>query len=85
METKISTKGQVVLPSGIRRRLGLQAGDSLDAKLDGDRVVLTPKKGRGRRARIVKDPITGLPALSAGAEATGLTSAQVGEILAEFP
>ena len=81
----MSTKGQVVLPGRIRRRLGLQAGDSLDAKLDGNRVVLTPKKGRGRRARIVKDPITGLPALSSSGEAPGLTSTQVREILAEFP
>ena len=41
-ETKISTKGQVVLPSPIRRKLGLRAGDSLDAKVEGDRIVLTP-------------------------------------------
>jgi len=36
MQTKISTKGQVVLPGPIRRRLGLQAGDPLDAKVEAN-------------------------------------------------
>ncbi|PYX46369.1 MAG: hypothetical protein DMG79_16700 [Acidobacteria bacterium] len=31
MQTKISTKGQVVLPGPIRRRLDLRPGDPLDA------------------------------------------------------
>lgn len=84
METKLSTKGQVVLPSRVRRRLGLQAGDSLEAELDGDRVVLTPKRRPRPRARIVRDPITGLPALTLSG-APVLTSAQVQAILAEFP
>jgi AbrB family looped-hinge helix DNA binding protein len=30
MQTRVSTKGQVVLPAPIRRRLGIQAGDPLD-------------------------------------------------------
>jgi AbrB family looped-hinge helix DNA binding protein len=85
MQTKISTKGQVVLPSGIRRRLGLQPGDALDADLDGERIVLTPRRSRRATARIVKDPVTGLPVLTAGADAATLTSEQVREILAEFP
>jgi len=42
MVTKISTKGQVVLPSAIRRRLGLQPGDPPDVNAEGDRIVLTP-------------------------------------------
>ncbi len=85
MQTKISTKGQVVLPSGIRRRLGLQPGDALDADLDGERIILTPRRARRATARIVKDPVTGLPVLTAGADAATLTSEQVREILAEFP
>jgi AbrB family looped-hinge helix DNA binding protein len=85
MQTKLSTKGQVVLPSRIRRRLGLQPGDSLEAKLEGERIVLTPRRALRRNARIVKDPITGLPVLTAGADAPRLTSAQVHEILADFP
>jgi AbrB family looped-hinge helix DNA binding protein len=85
METKISTKGQVVLPSGIRRRLGLQPGDSLEAKLEGEHIVLTPRRAARRSPRIIQDPVTGLPVLSAGANAPKLTSDQVQEILADFP
>lgn len=69
MVTKLSTKGQVVLPSQIRGRLGLQPGDPLDARVAGDRIILTPqKKPTRRKARIVKDPVTGLPVLTLGPE-----------------
>jgi AbrB family looped-hinge helix DNA binding protein len=85
METKLSTKGQVVLPGPIRRKLGLQAGDPLDAKVDGGRIVLTPRSTRSRRVSIVVDRITGLPVLSAGPNAATLSSEQVSEILSEFP
>jgi AbrB family looped-hinge helix DNA binding protein len=85
MRTKVSTKGQVVLPSRIRRRLGLQPGDVLDAELEGQRIILTPRRARRGRARIVKDPVAGLPVLKAGADATMLTSEQVRVILADFP
>ena len=85
MQTKISTKGQVVLPGPIRRRLDLRPGDPLDANIEGGRIVLTPRKKRSYRARIVIDPISGLPALSAGPDAPTLTSKDVEEILANFP
>jgi len=85
MQTKVSTKGQVVLPGPLRRRLDIRAGDPLDAEIEGDRIVLTPRHKRKRRARIVTDPITGLPALTAGPGAPKLTSKEVDEILADFP
>jgi AbrB family looped-hinge helix DNA binding protein len=85
MRTKVSTKGQVVLPSRIRRRLCLQQGDFLDAELDGERIILTPRRARRGKARIIKDRITGLPVLTAGSNAAPLTSEQVREILADFP
>jgi len=85
MRTKVSTKGQVVLPSPIRRRLGLQPGDSLDAEMEGERIILTPRRPRRGSARIAKDPVTGLPVLTAGTDAARLTSDQVREILADFP
>ena len=85
MQTKVSTKGQVVLPSRVRRHLGIQAGDTLDAVVAGGRIVLTPRAARRRKARIVIDPLTGLPVLSAGANAAMLTTRQVREILAGFP
>ena len=85
METKISTKGQVVVPNRIRRKLNLQPGDSLEAKLEGQRIVLTPRRSRPRSAQIIQDPATGLPILSAGPNVPQLTSAQIRELLAEFP
>lgn len=85
MRTKISTKGQVVLPLAIRKRLDLRPGDPLDARISGDHVVLIPRKIRVRKSRIIDDPITGLPVLSAGPDASPLTSDEVAEILAEFP
>jgi AbrB family looped-hinge helix DNA binding protein len=85
MDTTISTKGQVVVPSGIRRKLGLQPGDSLEARIEGQNIVLIPRKARTRKARIIRDPVTGLPVLTAGPKAPKLTSADVREILADFP
>lgn len=85
METKLSTKGQVVLPVQIRRKLGLRTGDPLDTQVEGGRIVLTPRRARTRKVSIVIDPVTGLPALSAGSDAPLLSGEQVREILAEFP
>jgi AbrB family looped-hinge helix DNA binding protein len=85
METKLSTKGQVVLPGPIRRKLGLQSGDELDVGVEGARIVLTPKRRRTKRARIIKDPVTGWPVLTAGSGAAPLTHKQVQEILEQFP
>ncbi len=85
MQTKVSTKGQVVLPGPIRRRLDLRPGDPLDANIEGGRIVLTPRKKRSYRAKIVIDPVSGLPALSAGPDAPTLTSKDVEEILSNFP
>ncbi len=85
MQTKVSTKGQVVLPGPLRRRLDIRAGDPLDADIEDGRIVLTPQKRRRHHAKIVTDRITGLPALSAGSDAPKLSSKEVGEILANFP
>jgi AbrB family looped-hinge helix DNA binding protein len=85
MQTKLSTKGQVVLPSSIRRRLGLRPGDALDARIDAGKIVLSPPRRRGPKPRIVLDKITGLPVLTAGPKAPTLTSEQVRAMLSNFP
>jgi AbrB family looped-hinge helix DNA binding protein len=85
MQTRVSTKGQVVLPGPLRRRLGIHAGDPLDAKIEAGRIVLTPRKQKPRKARIVADPRTGIPMLSLGKDAAILTSEEVAEILSNFP
>jgi AbrB family looped-hinge helix DNA binding protein len=85
MTTKVSTKGQVVLPGPLRRRLGIRAGDSLRAEIEAGRIVLIPQRKRPHGTKIVRDPITGLPVLSAGPDAPVLSSKEVREILADFP
>ena len=85
MQTKVSTKGQVVLPSPIRRKLGLRTGDPLDARVEAGSIVLTPRNKRLRKVSILTDPITGLPVLSAGRDAPVLSSKEVLEILSDFP
>ena len=85
METKISTKGQVVLPAPVRRKLGLRPGYPLEVTAESGRIVLTPRKSRRRKARILEDPITGLPVLSAGPDSPTLSSKEVDEILSNFP
>ena len=85
MQTKVSTKGQIVLPQPLRRKLGIRAGDSLDVAVEDGRIVLTAPKRKHFTARIIEDPITGFPALDAGPDAPILTSEMVRELLVDFP
>lgn len=85
MQTRVSTKGQVVLPGPIRKRLDLRPGDPLDANIENGRIVLTPRRKRMHRAKLMVDPVTGLPVLSAGPDAPILTSKDVEDILTNFP
>ena len=85
MQTRVSTKGQVVLPGPIRRKLGIRAGDKLDASVEGGRIVLTPNSKPHFEPKIIKDPITGFPVLDLGPDAPILTSEMVREMLADFP
>ena len=85
METKVSTKGQIVLPIPIRRRLGIRAGDPLDVTVEDRRIVLSPREQPKFKPEIVKDPVTGLVYLDAGPDAPILTSEMVRELLTDFP
>ena len=85
MQTKVSTKGQIVLPAPLRRRLGIRAGDPLDISVERDRIVLTAPKRNHSTARIIEDPITGLPVIDVGSDAPILTSEMVRELLVDFP
>lgn len=84
MQTRISSKGQVVLPGPIRRKLGLRSGDALDASVKNGQIVLTPHQSRPAKAAILRDELTGLPVLSAGLGASQLTSNQVRDILSDL-
>jgi AbrB family looped-hinge helix DNA binding protein len=86
MQTKVSTKGQIVLPGPLRRRLGIRAGDTLDIAIEKDRIVMTAPRKRTRfAARIIEDPITGFPVIDVGPDAPALTSKMVRELLVDFP
>jgi AbrB family looped-hinge helix DNA binding protein len=85
VQTKVSTKGQIVLPGPLRRRLGIQAGDPLEVNIESGRIVLTPRTRRRHQAKIVTDRVTGLPVLSVSPDAPALSSKEVEEILATFP
>ena len=85
MQTRISSKGQVVLPGPIRRKLGLRPGDSLDASVKHGNIILAPRHLRSAKAAIGRDAVTGLPVLSAGPGAALFTSEQVQDILSDLP
>jgi AbrB family looped-hinge helix DNA binding protein len=85
MQTKVSTKGQIVLPGPFRRRLGIRAGDALDVNIEAGSIVLTPQQKAPRKAKIITDSITGLPVLSLDNDAPVLSSKCVAEILSNFP
>ena len=40
--TQISARGQLTLPAGVRRALGLSAGDPLIVTIEDGRIVLSP-------------------------------------------
>src|SRR3984885_16276719 len=80
-----TTRGQVVLPGPLRCRLDIRPGDPLDANIEDGRMVLTPRRKRPHRIKIVTDQVTGLPAFSAGPKAPTMSSKEVEEILANFP
>jgi len=85
MQTRVSTKGQIVLPQPIRRRLGIRAGDPLQISVEQDRIVLTRARKPKYEARIVEDPVTGFAAIDLGPDAPILTSEMVRELLTDFP
>jgi len=57
----------------------------LDVEIEGDCIVLRPPKVPKGKARIIKDPVSGLPVLDTDDDVPPLTSEQVDEILADFP
>ena len=70
--TKLSSKGQVVIPEGVRKSLGLEAGSQFVVMGDGDMVILkridaptrrefvalaTRVRGQARRAGIKRSHV----------------------------
>ena len=59
--------------------------ESLDISVEQDRIVLTAAKKKQYEAKIIEDPITGLPVIDVGPDAPVLTSEMVRELLVDFP
>jgi bifunctional DNA-binding transcriptional regulator/antitoxin component of YhaV-PrlF toxin-antitoxin module len=88
MGSKVSKKTRaVVVPRTLLRKIGHRAGEPVDFKVEGERILVTPRRKSKRKfkARIIKDPITGLPVLTLGPGAPVLTSEMVAEMLSDFP
>ncbi len=85
MKTRLSTRGQIVLPEAIRRRLGLEPGDEFEASVREGEIVLTPQTPHPREARIVTDPLTGFPVIDLGPDAARVTTEMVRKLLEDFP
>ena len=85
METTLSTKGQVVVPQGARRKLALRPGTKFTCRVTNGSIVLTPKTPLPGRPRLVRDPATGLTITQGPANGPTVTSDHVRAILADFP
>lgn len=42
--TKVTRNGQVTLPASVRRTLQVAEGDYIEVRIEGDSIVLTPKR-----------------------------------------
>jgi AbrB family looped-hinge helix DNA binding protein len=85
MTILLSSKGQVVVPSSYRKRLGLRAGMRFRCQLKSGSIILTPESMRTSRNRIIIDKATGLAITHGPADAPKVTSEQVKALLADFP
>jgi AbrB family looped-hinge helix DNA binding protein len=64
MKATLSSKGQIVLPAQVRKRLKLGRGEALEIELIEGAVVLRPASRR-RRYRTALHPVSGLPVMVA--------------------
>ena len=79
--TRLSSKGQVVIPTAVRRALRLETGDRLRISVEGRRLVIEPEQAES--ARIVKE--RGRKVLVAPSGAPAMTTAAVRSLLSDFP
>ena len=84
MTTKLSSKGQVVLPKNARTRLRLRPGMTFMCKVQGGAIVLTPESVPIERPRLEADPKTGLLITKSPGGIT-VTSEDVHAAMLDFP
>lgn len=54
---KVKEKYQVTLPASVRQKVGVVVGDLLDAKVQGKKITLTPKKAIDRELALALEDI----------------------------
>ncbi len=85
MTTTLSTKGQVVLPEPMRKKLGLRPGTRFSCLIREGEIVLTPHLKPAGKTRIVRSKLTGLPVIVPPRGTPPLTPEAVKLALADFP
>lgn len=53
MQTKLSTKGQIILPAELRKKRRFYPGEKFDVQEKGGKIILSPVK-KGRNQGLVK-------------------------------
>ena len=84
MTTKLSTRGQIVLPKQARTRLQLRPGTKLVCEIEGNSIVLTPEQPVTEKPKLVHDPRTGL-IITKSPGHVHVTSEDVHAALVDFP
>lgn len=84
MTSKLSSKGQIVLPKKVRSRLHLRPGATLVCKVQGGSIVLTPESVALERPKLVTDPKTGLR-ITKSPEEVRVSSEDVRAAMHDFP
>ena len=84
LTTRLSSKGQVVLPRLVRTQLRLAPGSKLICEIRGDSVILTPQSTRGSKEYIT-DPVSGLRVSKRQPKAEKVSSDMIRKLLEEFP
>jgi AbrB family looped-hinge helix DNA binding protein len=79
--TTLSSKGQLVIPTALRRALRLEPGDRLRVSLQDGRLVLEPEQAQP--ARLMKE--RGRRVLVAPPSAPAMTTGEVKKLLSDFP
>jgi len=56
---RLSSKGQLVIPASVRKRLNLKPGDRIDLRVEGDRLILQGRSATHRDSQVGKVSASG--------------------------